>query len=755
MTNLANLSHIDFEELCIDIIQKETQERFSSFGPGADGGIDGRHSKGDNLTIIQCKHYIRSNSSDLIRAAAKELPKIHKLGANKYIFLTSYSLTPALSDRLQGLFSPYIENVEIWGAEDIQSALRKNPDILKSHIKLWLTDSAILDKILHSGLESFTAITKEEIIEESKVYVVNPSYDDASTILNDKNTLVISGPPGVGKTTLAKMVCYQYLKDGWSFQAINSLEQGYARVHETEPTIFFFDDFLGKIELNRKALVTHESALATFVRKIQRSNNSKFVLTTRSHIYEEARTLSDNIDSQRFELSKFVLNVGLYTRKIKAHILFNHLSISEVSSEHISKLLEDDWLRQIIDHENYNPRVISHMSSENIALPSPQNYPQSILSALENPSLIWEKAFKQLPVNCRHLLITLFFCDEYLGTEIEDLKGCYIPLHRLLSEHYSTQQKPGDFEEAIKVLESGFISISNTKVSFVNPSVQDFLKAHLKNDELIFLVLSSATRVRFVQKVWHHINFLSTQNLLNLKASTFKYESLFPLFLSSPVSLVEQENEYTTYKNYDLYLSDRISLLLNIFFDTSEIKIIDAITSLLLSDSLALDVSRDSRNLPEIHADILEMEDISSQQKIALLNLIENKICHLLSLNMDIEDLVSTIEYLYEFMPESFTSKVQVTINSLISDEILNVKNGHAYLEDLYDVDLYLESFKKITDITKYNTDDIITFLESMAVEMEEAENTTKKSSNVQRSDHMLKSFSDTEMKSLFNSLIK
>lgn len=122
---------------------------------------------------------------------------------------------------------------------------------------------------------------------------------------------------------------------------------------------------------------------------------------------------------------------------------------------------------------------------------------------------------------------------------------------------------------------------------------------------------------------------------------------------------------------------------------------------------------------------------------------------------MDIEDLVSTIEYLYEFMPESFTSKVQVTINGLISDEILNVKNGNAYLEDLYDVDLYLESFKKITDITKYSTDDVITLLDSMASEMEEAESTTKKPSDVQNSDHMLKNYSDAEMKNLFNSLIK
>ncbi|MBQ4848159.1 restriction endonuclease [Pseudoalteromonas sp. MMG005] len=278
MVNLCNLSHIDFEDLCIDIVQKETGEKFSSFGAGPDGGIDGRHSKSDKLTILQCKHYTKSRASDLLRTARQEVLKLNKINPARYLFFTSYTLTPNLSDQLTDIFRPYIcSSDDIWGAEDIRAALRRHPDILKSHFKLWLTDSAILDRVLHSGLENYTQITKDEIADESKVYVRNPSYDDAFLKLESKNTLIISGAPGVGKTTLAKMVCYQYLKDGWSFCAINSLEQGYAKINQGSQTVFFFDDFLGKIELNRNALVNNESALATFMKRVQKSENAKFI----------------------------------------------------------------------------------------------------------------------------------------------------------------------------------------------------------------------------------------------------------------------------------------------------------------------------------------------------------------------------------------------------------------------------------------------------------------------------------------------
>ena len=60
MAGLENLSHIDFEELCRDLAHAETGERFEAFGPGPDGGMDGRHAKAGKSTVLQCKHYWRS-----------------------------------------------------------------------------------------------------------------------------------------------------------------------------------------------------------------------------------------------------------------------------------------------------------------------------------------------------------------------------------------------------------------------------------------------------------------------------------------------------------------------------------------------------------------------------------------------------------------------------------------------------------------------------------------------------------------------
>lgn len=44
---------------------------------------------------------------------------------------------------------------------------------------------------------------------------------------------------------------------------------------------------------------------------------------------------------------------------------------------------------------------------------------------------------------------------------------------------YSQPIEPYDFEEALRSLESGFISIAGGVVTFVNPSVRDFLKSYL------------------------------------------------------------------------------------------------------------------------------------------------------------------------------------------------------------------------------------------------------------------------------------
>jgi len=205
MANLDNLSPIDFEELCRDLAQAETGKRFSAFGPGPDGGIDGRHSKGENSVVLQCKHYAGSRFPDLKSSLKREAKKLTKLKPKRYLLFTSQSLTPTKSDALAAILCKHLAAPEdIWGREDIEASLKRHPDVEKAHIKLWLSSAAVLERILQSGLEAFTQATKEEILEELRVYVSNPSFDEAAKKLEQQKILIISGPPGVGKTTLAK-----------------------------------------------------------------------------------------------------------------------------------------------------------------------------------------------------------------------------------------------------------------------------------------------------------------------------------------------------------------------------------------------------------------------------------------------------------------------------------------------------------------------------------------------------------------------
>jgi MoxR-like ATPase len=95
---------------------------------------------------------------------------------------------------------------DIYGRERLNSILGKYPEIERRHIKLWASSAGVLDALINAGTHVVSREEVERTIAAARLYVRNTSFDEALAILKEQHVCIISGLPGIGKTTLARML---------------------------------------------------------------------------------------------------------------------------------------------------------------------------------------------------------------------------------------------------------------------------------------------------------------------------------------------------------------------------------------------------------------------------------------------------------------------------------------------------------------------------------------------------------------------
>lgn len=757
--DFSTLSFADFEDLCRDLIGRDLGMQFEAFAPGPDGGMDGRHARGGPTTILQAKHYAGSIFAKLKAAMKRERQSIDALAADRYILATSRALTPLNKKSLAAEIGPSLQSeADIYGAGELNALLRNYPDIEKAHIKLWLSGAAVLERVLHAAAHTFTELTKDDIEAKLRVYAQNPSFSEAQQILEGQHVLIVSGPPGVGKTTLAEMLSYAYLAEGWELIAIRSLDDGFGTIVDAKQQIFLFDDFLGKIALDVKALSAKDSDLARFMRKVRGSPNARFILTTRAYIFEEARQASEHLADGRLDISRYLLDVGIYTRRIKARILYNHLIVAGTPRAHVQALIESGTIKKIVDHRNYNPRVVEWMTdADRLQDVSPESYPKEFLAALANPKRLWEIAFrKHIPEKCRHLLIAMFFCSQY-GVELEKLRPAFERLHQDLCTKYGIARDPKDFEEAVRIVEGGFITINDTRLSYVNPSFRDYMADYVKDVELLCICAGASQIVEWADAVWQ------IGSTLDFAPDQQKRLALSFIDVASRFTDLPTWNEYEprSFRPVDTSNSRRIELLLQWWVVSGDSRFSD-IALKVAEDPPApkfwsgFDSWRDGAAIVELTSKIRGEEyypDLPIAEK--LVEVLEEAVINLLRHGLSYDTLESIADAVEDAYP-AVSKPVRDATLAAICREIDEVEGSIDHIDSESTLEDHAKTLEKLAPRAGVPPENLATAIAKVKKRIEEIEEetTTADAPSISSPKPEPEVFTDAALTSLFASLL-
>ena len=682
--NFEILSPFEFEQLSRDVMQAQNKIYIESFTSGRDGGIDFRFGQSSNKkNIIQCKRY--KSFSSLLNNLKKEKVKICNLTCDSYYLFTSLGLTQMNKSTIEQLLEPYIKDEQyIYGKDDINNLLSIHSEIEKKYYKLWISSTNILNRIINAKIVNSSQFELQKIKDTVKIFVQNDSITKSLKILEEYRFLIISGIPGIGKTTLARYLVSLLLTNNYEevISLDTSIQDALSMFHEGKKQIFIYDDFLGRNFLEDKLARNEDNLLYKFIDMVSSSNNKILIMTTREYILKQAQTRYELLNRNQFALGKFILDLNSYTKLIKAQILYNHLYYSKITVEYIEALNYESKYFKIINHPNYNPRVIETiLEGSKWKTIKPDQFLNTFIEYLDNPISVWEHAFEnQISKESRYLLILMVS----LGTPVllDDLENTYRDFTNRYKEKYSLSYNESIFKKMFKEIEGSFIisrkdSYNNIGIDFINPSINDFLinyltdRNYLKSD-LIYssMIINQYFEIFSLNPVIdsHGVSKKIEYSPSNKETVIDQIANNFLEFTSTSLKFVR----YVGGKNrWEKVLDKKIKIyeyiLNNVNNDDIRQKISLQLEDMILNESEELSTSL-------INATIATYEKMKLDLNIILSNLfVKAEYAFHLSRFSDLKKLDKQ-----KFLDFIHTDKNEQFIDDIIEHEIFNVDDDYA-----------------------------------------------------------------------------
>jgi len=502
--DITRLSAFDFELLCADLFGEILGARMEVFAPGTDRGIDLRHMSADGSVVVQCKHWVKSDRPAFLRHMEKvEAAKVRALKPAQYILATSVSLTVPAKEKLVEDLSPYLAEGDIYGLEEIGVELRKRPRLVERHIRLWLSSTAVLQAVLNKTTLTRTSRLRRNLGKTLKAFAPYPGLDEARRLLEARGVCVISGMPGIGKTTLAQVLCAEYVQAGYDLYDIsNDADEVNAVWDDDASQVFYCDDFLGRSALGDKLDWNAGARLVEVLKEVESSGNKRMVLTTRGYFLERARQVSEPLGRYDFGRHTFVVDLADHQFATRTAILYNQVYFSRLADDRKAAFASPAVYLDVLRHPNFNPRVIEDTFA--IAAQDDLTPPAAVDllgQNLRDPDGVWRPIFlNQLTSHAAEVMEVLLLLGD--GATSANLFRAW----REYSHSPAREVHLSALEDALKVLHQTMVQVYGGKAAWVyfsNPSVEDYLRGHLEKAPMtVARLIRTAPFFEQIERAW-------------------------------------------------------------------------------------------------------------------------------------------------------------------------------------------------------------------------------------------------------------